>query len=162
MRKLSLVLLAGALLLAACGDSEDSGDPLATADGSQATETTKGMDHGGGGGEHADHAGNPTSTCSPGGTSLTLTASGTAFDKNCLAAPAGQAFTLAFDNKDAGTNHNIVILRSHTDTGQPLFRAPLVQGAKTENLNVGALPAGTYAFHCEVHPARMSGTFVVK
>ena len=161
------MMVVGALLLAACGDSDDGGDPLATGDGGQApaaggqAPTTMGM-HGGGGGEHADHGGNPTSTCSPSGTSLSITASGTAFDKNCLAAPAGQAFTLAFDNKDAGTTHNIVILRSHTDTGQPLFRAPLVQGPKTENLNVNALTAGTYAFHCEVHPSRMSGTFVVK
>jgi len=161
MRKLSVVLVAGALLFAACGDSDDGGDPLATGDGSQATETTQGMAHGGGG-EHADHGGNPTSACSPSGTSLSITANQRTFDKDCLAAPAGQPFTLAFDNKDAGTNHNIVILRSHTDTGQPLFRAPLIQGAKTENLSVSALPAGTYAFHCEVHPSAMSGSFVVK
>jgi plastocyanin len=162
MRKLSVVLVAGALLLAACGDGEDSGDPLALPDGGQATETTQGgMAHGQGGGEHADHGGNPTSSCSPSGTSLSITASGTSFNKDCLAAPAGQPFTLAYDNKDPAT-HNIVILRSHTDTGQPLFRAPLVSGPKTETFNVGALPAGTYAFHCEVHPSRMSGTFVVR
>ena len=160
MRKLSIVLMAGAFLFAACGDSDDGGDPLATGDGGQVTETTMagGGDHAG----HTDHAGNATSTCSPSGTSLSITASERKFDKNCLAAPAGQAFTIAFDNKDAGTNHNIVILKSHTDTGQPLFRAPLVQGAKVENLSVNGLAAGTYAFHCEVHPAAMSGTFVVK
>ncbi len=163
MQRLSVVLVAGALLFAACGDSDDGGDPLATADGGQAAPTTAmGMHGGGGGGQHADHGGNPTSTCSPSGTSLSITASGTKFDKDCLAAPAGQAFTVAFDNKDAGTNHNIVVLRSHTDTGQPLFRAPLVQGPKTENFSVNALPAGTYAFHCEVHPSAMSGTFVVR
>ena len=165
MRKLSIVLMACALLFAAWGDSDDGGDPLATGDGQPATETTKGMDHSGGaaGGEHADHAGRPTSTCSPSGTALSITASGTKFDKDCLAAPAGQPFTLAFDNKDAGRNHNIVILRSHTDTGQPLFRPPaLIAGPKLENFTVPALPAGTYAFHCEVHPSQMSGTFIVK
>lgn len=161
MRRLSVALVAAVLLLAGCGDSEDEGDPLALPGGGQATETTQGGMAHGGGGEHADHEGNPTSACSPSGTSLAITASGTAFDKDCLAAPAGQAFTLAFDNKDSAT-HNIVILRSHTDTGQPLFRAPIVQGPRTETFNVGALPAGSYAFHCEVHPQRMSGTFVVR
>ncbi len=161
MRKLSVLLVAGALLLGACGDDDDSGDALSTGDdGAQAAQTT--MDPNMAGMPGMDHSGHQTSACEPSGTSLTITASGRKFDKDCLAAPADQNFTIAYDNKDAGTNHNIVVLRSHTDTGQPLFRAPLIQGPKTETLNVNGLPAGTYAFHCEVHPSAMSGSFVVK
>ena len=166
MRKLSVVLMAGALLLPACGDSDDDSDPVASGGGGGQTTTTMGDMAGMPGMDPnmpgMDHSGHQTSTCSPSGTALTITASERKFDKDCLAAPTGQAFTIAFDNKDAGTNHNIVILKSHTDTGQPLFRAPLIQGAKVETLNVSALQAGTYAFHCEVHPNAMSGSFVVK
>ncbi len=166
MRKLSVVLVAGALLFAACGDSDD--DPVASGDaGRTQTTDTGATDNTGMPGMDPnmpgmDHSGHQTSSCSPSGTSLSITASERKFDKDCLAAPTGQAFTLAFDNKDAGTNHNIVILKSHTDTGQPLFRAPLIQGAKVETLNVPGLAAGDYAFHCEVHPSAMSGSFVVK
>ena len=158
MRKLSVLLVAGALLFGACGDDDDSGDAASTGEGGgQAAQTTMDPDMPG-----MDHSGHETSTCEPSGTSLSITASERKFDKDCLAAPTGQSFTIAFDNKDAGTNHNIVVLRSHTDTGQPLFRAPLIQGPKTETLNVNGLPAGSYAFHCEVHPSAMSGSFVVK
>ena len=43
-----------------------------------------------------------------------------------------------------------------------LFRAEIFQGPKVETLRVSALRPGIYAFHCEVHPGQMSGTFVVK
>ena len=33
----------------------------------------------------------------------------TAFDASCLAAPANEAFTIDFDNMDAGVPHNISI-----------------------------------------------------
>src|SRR5258706_15745348 len=47
-------------------------------------------------------AGKPPSTCSPSGPALAITASDNKFDKDCLAAPPGQAFTIDFDNKDYG------------------------------------------------------------
>jgi plastocyanin len=136
-----------ALFLVACGGgTDDDIDPLAG--GPPSTDG-----HG-----HADHAGNPTSTCSPSGTTLTLTASGTKFNTDCLAAPANQAFTIAFDNKDQ-TAHNIQILESHSAT-EAMFDAEIVpHGLKT--LNVPALRAGTFAFHCKIHPGAMSGTFIV-
>lgn len=167
MRKLSVLLVAGALLLAACGDNGDDGDPLASGGrGGQATDTTEStMGDMAAGGDMAgmDHSGNATANCSPSGTSLSITASDTKFDKTCLAVPAGQAFTITFDNKDSRA-HNIVLLKSHTDTAQPPFRAELIQGPKVETLNVGVLPLppGTYAFHCEVHPSQMSGTLIVQ
>ena len=101
----------------------------------------------------------PTSSCKPAGAALTLTASGTKFNTNCLAAPAGQAFTIAFDNKDS-VNHNIQILASHS-ASEAMFDAELIPGNGVKTLNVKALPAGTYAFHCKIHPGQMSGTFVV-
>ncbi|HEX2047523.1 MAG TPA: cupredoxin domain-containing protein [Acidimicrobiales bacterium] len=151
MRRLVAVGAMMALFLVGCGDGGgDDVDPLA---GGPAP--TDAHAHGG---EHTDHAGNPTSHCEPSGTSLTIAAQSTRFDKDCLAAPAGRPFTINFDNKDQ-TVHNIMILESHSAT-EALFDAGTIpNGIRT--LNVPALQAGTFAFHCKIHPGQMSGTFVV-
>ncbi len=159
MRRLVALAAVSALFLVGCGGGSDQDvDPLAG--GPPDTQP-----HGGHGGEadhaeHADHAGNPTTICEPSGTTLSITASGTKFDKDCLAAPANQAFTINYDNKDQ-LAHNIAILESHSAT-DTLFKAEVFRGPAVKTLNVGALRPGTYAFHCEVHPSAMSGSFVVK
>jgi plastocyanin len=101
--------------------------------------------------------------CKPSGTELHLTAAGIAFDTDCLAAPAETAFTIAFENKDAGTPHNVHILSADPakdPNAQSLFMGDLVTGPATATYQVSALPAGTYYFHCDVHPTQMFGTFV--
>ena len=149
MKRLVALAAVSALLLVGCGggDSDDS-DPLAGGAAGQEDHSA-----------HTDHAGNPTSTCSPSGTTITLTASGTKFNTDCLAAPAGQAFKINYENKDQIT-HNIQILESHS-ASEALFDAGLIP-AGTKTLDVPALKAGTFAFHCKIHPAAMSGTFIVK
>ncbi len=148
MRRLVATAAVLALFLVGCGDDGgDDADPLAG--GPAPTDA---------GHTHADHAGNPTSHCEPSGTSLTIAAQGTKFDKDCLAAPAGRPFTVNFDNKDQ-TVHNLMILESHS-ASEALFDAGTIpNGIRT--LNVPALKAGTFAFHCKIHPGQMSGTFVV-
>lgn len=149
MKRLVALAAVSVLFLVGCGggDSDDT-DPMA---GGPAAQDP----HAG----HTDHAGNATSDCSPSGTTLILLASGTKFDTDCLAAPANQAFRLNFDNKDQVT-HNIQILESHS-ASEALYDAGLIpSGIKT--LDVPALKAGTFAFHCKIHPGQMSGTFVVK
>jgi plastocyanin len=101
--------------------------------------------------------------CSPKGTKLNLTAAGVAFDTDCLAAPAGKAFTIAFENKDIGIPHNVQIFSAdpaQDPNAQSLFTGDLVTGPDTATYKVSALPPGTYFFHCDVHPAQMFGTFV--
>ncbi len=104
-------------------------------------------------------------TCSPAGTDLHLTAKNTAFDTKCLAAPANQSFTIDFDNQDAGVPHNVEIYTDQNATkrlGGATGATDTITGPATTAYHVGALPAGTYFFRCDVHPTAMFGTFVVK
>jgi plastocyanin len=108
--------------------------------------------------------GPPPASCAPSGTQLQLGAKAIAFDTNCLAAPANQAFTIAFSNQDPGIQHNV-----HIETADPqqnpsatsLFMGDLVTGPDTTTYQVPALAAGAYFFHCDVHPLQMRGTFIV-
>src|SRR4029453_2208298 len=53
-------------------------------------------------------------SCKPSGSQLQITAMDTAFDTECLAAPAGRPFTIRFDNEDSNThNLDIQIGRAH-------------------------------------------------
>jgi plastocyanin len=89
-----------------------------------------------------------------------ITAQNFAFDQACLAVPADAPFTVMFDNQDADAPHNMAILQG---PGSPkaLFTGELVVGPKMTTYNVDAIPAGTYIFRCDVHPATMTGTLVV-
>jgi len=102
----------------------------------------------------------PSGACQPDGTSLAVTALNTVFGTECLAAPADTKFTITFDNQDAGIPHNVSIYTDDSAT-QALFTGEMVTGPKKLAYKVDALPAGTYFFRCDVHPATMFGTFVV-
>jgi plastocyanin len=98
-------------------------------------------------------------TCSPNGTALSVIALDGKFDKKCLAAPAGQAFTIDFKNLDRGLPHNVAIYRDPT-AQKVLFQGDLVDGPGVTTYSVPALPAGRWFFRCDPHPD-MNGTFVV-
>jgi len=78
-----------------------------------------------------------------------------AFESKELAIPAGKLFGLEFDNKDAGTTHNIDIYTKAGGTS--LFKGDFVTGPATRLYGVKAIPAGVYYFQCDVHPF-MNGT----
>jgi mono/diheme cytochrome c family protein/plastocyanin len=105
-------------------------------------------------------SGAPGASSAPSGTVLEITAQGIAFDKSSLEAPANQAFQIKFTNNDAGVPHNVAI---HKDSpgGQELFKGEIFPGTDVRTYDVPALPAGTYAFVCSVHPS-MTGTLTVK
>jgi plastocyanin len=91
----------------------------------------------------------------------TVTASGIQFDTNSLTMPADTPTTLTFDNKDAGTPHNIAIYVSEADQTTPLFRGEIVTGPATVTYKIPPLKPGSYYFHCDVHPT-MNGSVTVK
>ena len=154
MRKLFVVAVLGVLLLAGCGDDDSDTE---TSGGVTATTTGDGHDHA----HPGMDTGGDTATCEPSGTTLSIVASNTKFDKDCLAAPAGQAFTIAFENKDT-TAHSLVFLKTHTSNENLFPGADVFTGPKTTTVNAPPQTAGTYAFHCTIHPSVMEGTFIVK
>jgi len=105
-------------------------------------------------------AASPAASGGATGTVLELTASGIAFDKADLTAPAGVPFQIKFTNNDAGIPHNVAI---HKDSpaGEVVWQGEIFSGTDTRTYDVPALPAGTYGFSCTVHP-NMTGTLTVK
>jgi plastocyanin len=91
---------------------------------------------------------------------VTITAQGIAYTESEVTAPADKPFTIAFHNMDAGVPHNVAI-HEGSPSGQELFKGDIFNGVATKVYDVPALPAGTYAFVCSVHP-NMTGTLVVK
>ena len=96
----------------------------------------------------------------PTGTVLQLAAHNVQYDQTSLQATAGQAFTIKFTNNDAGVPHNVSIHQG-SPTGPEVFRGEIFPGVDVRSYAVPALPAGTYAFVCSVHP-NMNGTLTVK
>ena len=106
-------------------------------------------------------AGSPGASPAAGGSvSLALTAQGVAYDKTDLAAPANTPFQIVFTNNDAGIPHNVSI-HAGSASGQEVFKGEIFSGTDSRTYAVPALPAGTYAFVCSVHP-NMTGTLTVK
>ncbi len=103
-------------------------------------------------------AGGPTASEAPGGVSIS--ALNVAFEQTSVTAPAGKAFQITFDNKDAGTPHNVAIHKDNA-TGAEVFKGEIITGPATKTYDVPALDAGTYAFVCSVHP-NMTGTLTVQ
>jgi len=104
-------------------------------------------------------------SCSPQGTTLNLLARDTAFDTDCLAAPANTAFTIALDNQDPGVPHSVSIFSADPTveaSATELFKGKIVTGPTQVTYAVHALAAGRYFFECAVHPTQMNGTLVVQ
>jgi plastocyanin len=111
-------------------------------------------------GGDASSATESTPACTPSGTALSIAAKDKKFDKDCLAAPADQPFTIAFDNRDTAVPHNVAIY-DRPGSSKALFKGEIVFGPNTVTYSVPAQPAGTYEFRCDPHDDSMIGTFVV-
>jgi plastocyanin len=105
-------------------------------------------------------AAEPGPACRPSGTALSIAAKERKFDKDCLAAPADQPFTIEFDHQDSEVPHNVAIF-DRTNGKKPLFKGEVIIGPKTITYSVPAQASGTYEFLCEPHDFTMIGTFVI-
>ena len=92
------------------------------------------------------------------GPTIPLIAQNIKFDQSALTAPA-TGFTIHYDNQDAGTPHDFVVL---DNAGAKVYGSPAITGPKAADFAVPAIPAGTYKFECSIHPTLMSGTLTVQ
>ena len=97
---------------------------------------------------------------------LDIVAEGTAFDTNCLVAPASEPFMINFDNRDpvsATGPHDIAIGEDQAAVAaDPIFNGDDVQGPDQVTYDVPAIPEpGDYFFQCTFHPTTMTGTLAV-
>lgn len=130
-----------ALLMTGCGDSGDAN--------SQSGESDSAM------GDPGSEA--STASCEPDGP-VEISAADTAFDKECLAALAGEKFNVTFNNKDA-FGHSFAVYDKQG--GEQLFRGEIFSGPKELVNEIPSLAAGTYYFQCDVHPFPMQGVLKV-
>ena len=91
---------------------------------------------------------------------VTIHAKNVAFEESTFSAPANKPFTIAFENDDSGTPHNVA-LHEGSPTGAEKFKGEIITGVATKVYEVPPLPAGTYGFICTVHPSMM-GTATLK
>ena len=82
------------------------------------------------------------------------------FEQKTATAPADTPFQVQFENKDAGTLHNIALHLGDVN-GAELFKGEIFAGIATRVYDVPALDAGAYAYVCTVHPT-MTGTLTVE
>ncbi|HEX3215122.1 MAG TPA: cupredoxin domain-containing protein, partial [Actinomycetota bacterium] len=71
---------------------------------------------------------------------------------------------ISFDNQEP-VPHNVVFFEGKDADTPPILPAsqtPLFPGPKTTTYKLPALKAGSYFFHCQVHPAGMQGKLVVQ
>ena len=94
----------------------------------------------------------------PPGAAASIDAQSAQFGPNDVEVPAGKSFQLFFRNLDAEP-HNVAILATD-GASEPLFRGEVIKDAAI-TYAIPALPAGSYTFHCDVHP-NMTGTIVAK
>lgn len=85
-------------------------------------------------------------------TTITVTAKDFAFDPPALTAKAGDSVAFVLHNGD-GTEHNLTIDGVGVDVDAKA-------GADGKASSVTLKP-GTFAFHCEYHPQKMTGTLTV-
>jgi plastocyanin len=75
-----------------------------------------------------------------------LVAEDLAWSPDCISAVADEPFTIRLENRDDGVNHNV-----HLDDAPGGPKTELEAGPVTQELDV-TLPAGDYAYRCDLHP----------
>ena len=104
-----------------------------------------------------------TSTAAPVGSAVTvsLTASGIAFDKSTITVPVNARVALNFNNKDNGIPHNFA-LYTDSGAGTSIFVGNVITSGTVTYTFAAPSKAGTYFFRCDIHPTSMSGSFIVQ
>jgi plastocyanin len=105
--------------------------------------------------------GEPPASGGPGpggpGADVEIVAEGVKFTTTEVSA-TGPDFTIAFDNRDPSTPHDVDILGSD---GSKLYDGEAFPGPEVRVYDVTGIEAGSYQFICSIHPS-MTGTIAVE
>ena len=151
-RSLVVLTIALAALLSACTSASAPGWTYAPPTEAPASQPAPSGDA-----SAAPSAEAPSDNGGSGGDVVEVSALMIQFEQKELSAPADAPFVMRFDNKDAGTPHNVEIKDA---SGQSVFKGEIFNGVAVKDYAVPALAAGTYQFICTVHP-NMIGTLKV-
>lgn len=93
---------------------------------------------------------------------INITASDLAFNTSTITVPAGADVVVNFNNMDATIDHNFAVYTDSSATTN-IFKGEVVTGPvmTTYTFTAPSTP-GTYFFRCDIHPAQMTGRFIVK
>ena len=80
------------------------------------------------------------------------------FSVTAISAKVGQPVTVDADNKGTAI-HNFALIDTSGVSGTT--KTDLLQSGKTASITFTFSKAGTYNFHCEVHPTEMTGKVTV-
>lgn len=95
------------------------------------------------------------------GNAVTVVATDILFEEEEFTMPADEPFTMEFVNNDANIPHNVSIYEDDSFSNA-LFLGETFSGVATVVYDIPAIPEGTYAFRCDVHPIDMVGTAVAE
>jgi len=93
-----------------------------------------------------------------------IAAKDVAFNKDCLSGPVNKPFEVTFDNQEA-VPHNVAFFQGNDANAPrilPQSDTPVFPGPKETTYKLPALKAGSYFFHCDVHPGAMQGKLQVQ
>ncbi len=156
-RPLVVLTIALSAVLAACTSSSAPGWTYAPPTEAPASQPAPSGDASAAPSSEAPSSAAPSDNGGEGGDVVEVSAMMIQFEQKELSAPADAPFVIRFDNKDAGTPHNVEIKDAN---GQSVFKGEIFNGAAVKDYAVPALAAGTYQFVCTVHP-NMIGTLKV-
>ena len=156
------VVTAGTVLSAACGGGSDTKTTPAATGTAIATPAAKTV-----AAASTKPSGTPTqaaaataSGAAGQGTTLTLIAKDTLFDKSELTAKPGDV-TIVMDNQDAGIPHNLHVFKGTDSKGQDMGMTEIEAGPVKQTLKLN-LTAGEYFLVCDVHPATATAKLKVE
>lgn len=87
----------------------------------------------------------------PPSAALSITASGTAWNKKALSAVAGAALTITVQNNDDAIAHNWHLTEGVDPGGADVAATGIENGVNTQTLDFGPLDPGEYYYVCDVH-----------
>lgn len=98
------------------------------------------------------------------GQTVDLIAKLIAFDLSEIRLQADGQVRIRLDNQDVNTEHNIAVYRSETDLTEvsPGSIGLIFLGPEVDDTVFDVPDAGTYFFHCDIHPTQMVGTLTVE